>query len=110
MGCTFIVTIPCPTASAEKIFDPIGSGHIDWPANNEKSSGKSQIALLKKDEKKTRPASPLEGGPDDKMITYQFENALQLTDEEKTRLIFHSFTNVLNVFLGMLYFGVCYSV
>jgi hypothetical protein len=40
---------------------------------------------------------------DDGSITYLFKNKLSLTEEEKTRLIFHSFTNVLNILLGFLY-------
>jgi hypothetical protein len=40
---------------------------------------------------------------EDGSVTYLFENKLSLTEEEKTRLIFHSFTNVLNILLGMNY-------
>jgi hypothetical protein len=45
-----------------------------------------------------------ESDADDGYITYLFENKLVLTEEEKTRLIFHSFANVLNVFLGIAFF------
>jgi hypothetical protein len=39
---------------------------------------------------------------DDKYTVYCFETKLSLTEEEKSRLIFHSFTNMLNVLLGLI--------
>jgi hypothetical protein len=39
---------------------------------------------------------------EDKYITYFFEKKITLTEEEKTRLIFHTFTNIINVLLGII--------
>jgi hypothetical protein len=41
----------------------------------------------------------------DTSATYVFNSDLNLTEEEKTRLIFHSFTNMLNVLLGIKIFN-----
>lgn len=39
---------------------------------------------------------------EDGCVTYVYQNKLSLTEEEKTRLIFHSFTNGLNVLLDAI--------
>jgi hypothetical protein len=39
---------------------------------------------------------------EDGSLIYLFQNKLSLTEEEKARLIFHSFTNVLNVLLDTI--------
>jgi hypothetical protein len=79
---------------------------IEKPSENKTRSESSSREVIQEEKvfEKDLLFSDDVSDADDGYITYLFENKLVLTEEEKTRLIFHSFTNVLNVFLGIIFF------